>query len=117
VALFSGAFRNTPETLLEGRLTSMGRMEYQFVAFGGITILFIEVKLHIGTVAERLNSYAQVIAECDGTSGVPRLNTVLTFCRLRMGELPERIPDTNHSHIVRWRRFHFLQLRGPAADT
>ena len=66
VALFSGLLFNTPETLLEGRLTSKGRIEYQFKTYGGITVVFIEVKLDIGNLTERLNCIAQVIAECDG---------------------------------------------------
>ena len=57
---------NTPETLLEGRITTKGRMEYQFKKFGGITVVFIEVKLNVGNSTERLNYFAQVIAECDG---------------------------------------------------
>ncbi|KAI9786810.1 MAG: hypothetical protein M1839_005041 [Geoglossum umbratile] len=65
VDLFSGLVYNTPESLLEGRMTTKGRIEYQFSIYGGITILFIEVKLEIGGATERLNCYAQVIAECD----------------------------------------------------
>jgi hypothetical protein len=71
VDLFSGLVCNTPESLLQGRMTTKGRIEYQFSIYGGITILFIEVKLEIGGATERLNCYAQVIAECDGTSIVP----------------------------------------------
>jgi hypothetical protein len=108
---------NTPETLFEGRITTKGRVEYQFKSFGGITVVFIEVKLNIGNSTERLDCFAQVIAECDGTSRVPRLSTGLMFCSLRMVELSERIPRTHHGGIVRWRTFLFLQLRGPAADT
>jgi hypothetical protein len=40
-------------------------MEYQFKTFGGITVIFIEVKLDIGSATERQNCIAQVIAECD----------------------------------------------------
>jgi hypothetical protein len=57
---------NTPESLLEGKITTKGRMEYQFKTYGGVTVLFIEVKLEIGSFSERLNCLAQVIAECDG---------------------------------------------------
>jgi hypothetical protein len=92
-------------------------MEYQFKTFGGIMVVFIEAKLNVGNSTERINCFAQVIAECDGTLRVPRLNTGLTFCGLRMVELPERIPCTYHGGIVLWRAFLFLQLRGPAADT
>jgi len=66
VCLFSGLLFNTPETIIEGRLATKGRIEYQFQAYGGITVVFIEVKLEIGGLAERLNFVAQVIAECDG---------------------------------------------------
>jgi len=59
VALFSGHLLNTPETLLEGRITTKGRIEYQFQTYGGI-------KLEIGDLAERLNFVAQVTVECDG---------------------------------------------------
>jgi len=65
VNLFSGILFNTPEAILEGRFASKGRIEYQFKTFGGITIIFVEVKLDIGSLTERLNCYAQVIAECD----------------------------------------------------
>ena len=66
MALFSGLLFNTPETLLEGRLTTKGRIEYQFKIYGGITVVFIEAKLNIGSLTERLDCFAQVIAECDG---------------------------------------------------
>jgi hypothetical protein len=66
VALFSGLLYNKPEAVLEGKINTKGRIEYQFKTFGGVTVLFIEVKLDIGSLAERLNCYAQVIAECDG---------------------------------------------------
>ncbi|KAN0082202.1 hypothetical protein V8E54_003500 [Elaphomyces granulatus] len=65
VALFSGHLLNTPETILEGRLTTKGRIEYQFQTYGAINVVFIEVKLEIGGQSERLNFVAQVIAECD----------------------------------------------------
>ena len=66
MALFSGLVFNNPETILEGRLTTKGRIEYQFMTYGGVTVLFIEVELEIGGSTERLNCVAQVIAECDG---------------------------------------------------
>jgi len=71
VALFSGLLFNTPEAILEGRITTKGRIEYQFKTYGGITVIFIEVKLDIGSLTERLNCYAQVIAECDGMFRMP----------------------------------------------
>jgi hypothetical protein len=51
--------------MLEGKITTKGRIEYQFKTFGGVTILFIEVKLDIGSLSECLNCIVQVIAESD----------------------------------------------------
>jgi hypothetical protein len=77
VALFSGLLFNTPETLLEGRITTKDRIEYQFKTYGGITVVLIEVKLDIGNLTEQLNYFAQVITECDGMiREVPNLDTV-----------------------------------------
>ena len=66
VALFSGLLSNTIGELLEGKFTTKDRIEYRFRVYGGITVVFIEVKVNIGSETERLNFYAQVIAECDG---------------------------------------------------
>lgn len=66
MALFYGLLYNTPESILKGRITTRGRIEYQFKTFGGVTVVFIQVKLSIGSLTERLNCIAQVIAECDG---------------------------------------------------
>ena len=66
VRLFSGLLFNTPETVLEGRLTTRDRIEYHFRTYGGITVVFIEVKLELGSSTEHLNFVAQVITECDG---------------------------------------------------
>ena len=67
VALFSGLLFNTPGEMLEGKLATRGRIEYQFKNYGGtMAAIFIEVKLDVSNLAERLNCYAQVIAECDG---------------------------------------------------
>jgi len=60
--------RNSPETIIEGRIGTNGRIEYFFSTFGAVAILCIEVKLKIGNDAERLEAIAQVIAECDGKS-------------------------------------------------
>ncbi|KAL0632801.1 hypothetical protein Q9L58_008317 [Maublancomyces gigas] len=56
---------NTPETIMPGRMSTRGRIEYQFKVCGALTILFIEVKLQIGSGDERLNAIAQLIAEAD----------------------------------------------------
>jgi hypothetical protein len=66
VSLFWGVVINTPEVLLESGTSRAGRIEYQYWIIGGITVLFIEVKFHRGTIPERLNYYAQVIAEAIG---------------------------------------------------
>ena len=66
VAEFSGLLINTPEAILEGKRTTKGRIEYQFKTYGGVTVVFMEVKLDISSLTERLNCYAQIIAECDG---------------------------------------------------
>ena len=36
-----------------------------------ITVVFSEVKLDIGSLTERLNCFAQVIAECEGMFRTP----------------------------------------------
>ena len=36
-------------------MTTKGRIEYHFLAFGGLCILFVEVKIVLGTAAERRN--------------------------------------------------------------
>jgi hypothetical protein len=77
VALFSGLLYNTPEDALEGRIATKGRIEYQFKTYGGVTVLFIEVKMQVGSLTERLNCYAQVIAECDGEFRTPLVETLL----------------------------------------
>jgi hypothetical protein len=66
VAQFGFAFRNLPESIIDGRVTTRGKIEYHFKAFGSIAALFIEVKLKIGSGKERMDAIAQVIAECDG---------------------------------------------------
>src|ERR1700722_7565713 len=68
IAIFDFAFRNLPEWIIEGRITSKGRIEYYFRAFGSISVVFIEVKFAIGDTEERLDAVAQIIAECDGGS-------------------------------------------------
>jgi len=66
VSLFDGLVVNTPEAILDGRITTKGRIEYHFKTYGGVTVVFIEVKLALGSKTERLDYVAQVIAECDG---------------------------------------------------
>jgi hypothetical protein len=87
VGLFSGLLYNTPESLLEGKIAIKGRMEYQFKTFGGITVLFIEVKLNIGSLSERLNCVAQVIAEADGVSNPFDLDTWAEILKPVLGRI------------------------------
>ena len=49
-------------------MTTKGCIEYQFLVFGGLSILLIEVKYVLGNAEERVNAIAQVIALCDGTT-------------------------------------------------
>ena len=51
---------------MPGRIMIPGRVEYHFKVVGGLTVLFIEIKMMVGTAGERLNAIAQVIAEADG---------------------------------------------------
>ena len=78
VAEFGFAFRNLPESLINGRISTKGRIEHHFRAFGSITILVIEVKYKVGNATERLDGIAQVIAECAGQSPFLMLNFALT---------------------------------------
>ena len=52
--------------MISGRIKTRGRIEYYFLAFGGLSILVIEVKYKLGNANEWLDAIAQVIAECDG---------------------------------------------------
>ncbi|KAF8219873.1 hypothetical protein L208DRAFT_1337115 [Tricholoma matsutake] len=65
IAVFGCAFRNLPESMLQGHITNRGRVEYFFKSFGAIAFLVIEVTLNIGSGQERLDAIAQVIAECN----------------------------------------------------
>ena len=51
---------------MTGGITTSGRVEYQYKTVGGFTVMFIEVKLGLGSKAERLKCIAQYIAEADG---------------------------------------------------
>ena len=64
--MFTFMFRNRPETLIKGRITTQGCTQYLFRSFGAVTILFIETKPVVGNDVERLKAITQVIAECDG---------------------------------------------------
>lgn len=51
---------------MPGRIATKGRIEYQFRVFGGLTVVYVEVKLEVGTGGEHLDAVAQLIAEADG---------------------------------------------------
>jgi len=51
---------------MPGCIATKGRIEYQFRVFGRLTVVYIEVKLEVGTGDEHLNAVAQLIAEADG---------------------------------------------------
>ncbi|KAF8535858.1 hypothetical protein BDD12DRAFT_750529 [Trichophaea hybrida] len=65
VAKFGMLIRNTPETMIQGRITTQGRIEYQFRSFDSLIVLFIELKMFVGDLNERMNAIAQVLAEGD----------------------------------------------------
>ena len=60
------AIKFTPETKLHNRISTKGRIKYQFVTFSGVTLVFVEVMLGTGSREEYLNAIAQIIAESDG---------------------------------------------------
>jgi hypothetical protein len=62
--------RNNPETMINGRIGTRGRIGYYFKAFGAVAILCIEMKLGVGNEEERLKAIAQVIAECNSKPDV-----------------------------------------------
>jgi hypothetical protein len=64
LGIFGFAFRNLPESIIKGHITTKGRVEYCFTMIGPIAVLVMEVK--IGSGKEHLNAIAQVIAECNG---------------------------------------------------
>jgi hypothetical protein len=66
VKQFTFMLRNRPETMIDGRIGTQGRIEYFFQTFGAIAVLCIEMRLRVGNDDERLKVIAQVIAECDG---------------------------------------------------
>ena len=75
VKQFTFMMRNEPETIISGRISTSGRIEYFFKTFGATAILCIEMKFKIGNQDERLEAIAQVIAECDGMLHTLQLRT------------------------------------------
>lgn len=47
IALFLGFVYNILESILEGRITTHGKIQYQFKMYDGVTIILIEIKLEI----------------------------------------------------------------------
>ena len=60
-------------------ITTKGRIEYQLRVFEGLSVVYIEVKLEVGTGEEHLNAGAQLIAEVDGLYLRLYKGPVLTF--------------------------------------
>ena len=60
-------------------ITTKGRIEYQLRVFEGLSVVYIEVKLEVGTGEEHLNAVAQLIAEVDGLYLRLYKGPVLTF--------------------------------------
>ena len=69
VAEFSGSILNRPESFMSGRIAK-DRIDYQFRTCGFLTVVFVQVDLHIGDDDDRLNAIAQVIKECDGQASL-----------------------------------------------
>ncbi|KAF8541859.1 hypothetical protein BDD12DRAFT_775595 [Trichophaea hybrida] len=65
IGKFRELFKNTPESMLQGAITTQGRIEYQYCAFGSINVVFIEMKAAIRTRDDLMTSIAQVLAEGD----------------------------------------------------
>ena len=62
VAEFGFCFRNSPELVVEGRITTKSRIEYYFKAFDSVSIVFVEIKLKIGNLKERLDALRRAMA-------------------------------------------------------
>lgn len=57
---------NHPEELIQGQITDRGRIEHQFVVFGAVVVLFMEVKKQLLEGVKRCDQIAQVLAEAHG---------------------------------------------------
>ncbi len=74
---FTFMLRNKPETMIDDRIGTQGRIAYFFQTFGTVVLLCIEMKLKVGNDDERLKIIAQIIAECDGKS---HMSLAYIFC-------------------------------------
>ena len=98
---FNFMLRNNPETMMDGRIGTQGCIEYLFQTFGVVAVLFIEMKLKVGNDVERLNSIAQVIAECDRKSQHLTLHIWVSFFdRLRTHQPPRKFCFTHPLHFI-----------------
>ena len=66
IAIFSSTYRNLPESTIEGRIATKGRLQYHFTTIISTALVLIEVRFRIGHIYERMDAVAQVIAECYG---------------------------------------------------
>lgn len=66
VAAFKGVFKNAPEVIIEGRITTRGHIVYFYTALESTAVVVIEIKFQIRGDQEHLRAVAQVIAKCDG---------------------------------------------------
>ena len=102
---------------MPGRITTKGHIEYQLRVFEVLSVVYIEVKLEVGTGEEHLNAVAQLIAEADGLYLRLYKCPVLTFLyvdinRMRLCKQPAWIqcfPDIWDP--VRRKIFRILSLR------
>ena len=99
---------------MPGRIATKGSIEYQLRVFERVSVVYIEVKLQVGTAEEHLNAVAQLIAE---SHGLYRKGPVLTFLytidinRMRLREQPawiQHLPDIWYP--VRRKIFRILSL-------
>lgn len=58
---------NLPEEILEVDVTERGRTEHQFLVYGAVVVLFIQVKKELLTGKAKLDQIAQLLAEADGS--------------------------------------------------
>jgi len=80
VAQFKLLLVNTFKITIPGRIATKEHIENHFLVLGEITVLFIEVKLDLGT-SDRLDAIAQVIAEsnaCDYANSCAGFDHILS---------------------------------------
>jgi hypothetical protein len=65
VKQFTFIWRNNPETIINGRISTRGHIKHVFAAFDTVVLLCIEMKPKVGNEEERLNAIARVIGECN----------------------------------------------------